>query len=167
VVALRGATGELVWHFQFTPHDEHDWDANQTPILAEIEMDGVMRRVICVANRNGYYYVLDRENGKLLKGVPFVHQNWSSGLDPAGRPILAGTGDLSVSGRHTYPSLAGGTNWYPAAYDPKRQLVFVQANDQGSVFVQTPVEELERRPGEFYLGSGRRIPLNRSFRCVL
>jgi len=157
VVALRGATGELVWHFQFTPHDEHDWDANQTPILAELDIDGSTRRVVCVANRNGYYYVLDRETGKFLKGVPFVRQNWNAGLDETGRPTKVEAGDLSASGRLTYPGLAGGTNWYPQAYDPKLQLVFVHSNDQGSIFTQAPVERLDYRPGEFYLGSGAAV----------
>jgi alcohol dehydrogenase (cytochrome c) len=154
IIALRGATGELVWHFQFTPHDEHDWDSNQTPILAEIEIDGALRRVVCVANRNGYYYVLDRENGQFLLGAPFVRQNWNHGLDSSGRPILADTGDLSTGGRRTYPGVGGGTNWYPQAFDPALGLVFVHANDQGSVFAQTPADRIEYRPGIFYLGSG-------------
>jgi len=154
VVALRGATGELAWHFQFTPHDEHDWDSNHTPILTELQIDGVTRPVICVANRNGYYYVLDREDGKFLRGIPFVRQNWNDGLDAAGRPILANTGNLSSAGRRTYPGISGGTNWYPPAYDPVRQLVFVHTNDQGSVFTQARIEDLEHRTGSFYLGSG-------------
>lgn len=154
VVALRGATGDLVWHFQFSPHDEHDWDSTQTPILTDLEVDGVVRQVICWANRNGHYYVLDRASGEFLTGVPFVRQNWNDGLDAAGRPIPAAANDVSAGGRITYPGLAGGTNWYPPAYDPERQLVFVHANDQGTIFTQTPVERLEQRPGEFFLGSG-------------
>jgi alcohol dehydrogenase (cytochrome c) len=155
VVALRASTGELVWHFQFTPHDEHDWDSNQTPILAELNVDGVQRRVICWANRNGFYYVLDRETGKFLKGAPFVHQNWSGGLDEAGRPIKIATSGLSTEGLRTYPGVAGGTNWYPPAFDPERELVFVHANDQSSIFARASEEDLKHHnAGSFYLASG-------------
>lgn len=154
VVALRGSTGELVWHFQFTPHDEHDWDSAQTPILTNLDIDGVRRKVICWANRNGYYYVLDREKGKFIRGMPFVPINWSRGLDASGRPILNDTGEQSVSGRRTFPGVGGATNWYPPAYDPARQLVFVQSNDQSTIFSKTPAEKLEYRRGQFYLGSG-------------
>jgi alcohol dehydrogenase (cytochrome c) len=154
VVALRGATGELVWHFQFTPHDEHDWDSNQTPILTELEIDGRMRRVICWANRNGFYYVLDAETGEFLRGTAFVRQNWTAGLDRHGRPIPIENGDVSAAGRRTYPGVGGGTNWYPAAYDPVRELVFVHANERGSIFTQTPAEDVERNVGGFYLASG-------------
>ena len=154
VVALRGKTGELVWHFQFTPHDEHDWDSNQTPILTELTIGGRERRVVSWANRNGFYYVLDRENGEYLRGVAFVKQNWAEGLDARGRPILAETGDVSSSGRRTYPGVGGGTNWYPAAYDPLQKLVFVHANEQGSIFTQTPADEVEPGAGGFYVASG-------------
>lgn len=156
VLALRGSTGELVWHFQFTPHDEHDWDSNQTPILAELEFDGRTRSVICWANRNGFYYVLDRVTGEFLSGVPFVRQNWALGLDAKGRPVLADTGQVSESGRMTFPGVGGGTNWYPPAFDPMRQLVFVHANEQGSIFTKSPVEEIGRGAGGFYVASGAR-----------
>ena len=89
VIALHASSGKLAWYFQFTPHDEHDWDAVQTPILADLPIKGVLRRVLCVANRNGFYYVLDRATGEFLVGVPFVEQNWAKGLDSAGRPILS------------------------------------------------------------------------------
>ena len=85
------SSGKLAWYFQFTPHDEHDWDATQTPILADIMIKGVLRRVLCVPDRNGFYYVLDRTTGEFLVGVPFVEQNWAKGLDSAGRPILSVT----------------------------------------------------------------------------
>lgn len=154
VVALRGETGELVWHFQFTPHDEHDWDSNQTPILTALEIDGRQRRVVCWANRNGFYYVLDAETGEYLRGVPFVRQNWTAGLDENGRPLPIEAGAATPEERRTYPGVGGGTNWYPAAYDPMRELVFVHANDQGSVFTRAAVEDIERSSNEFYLASG-------------
>jgi alcohol dehydrogenase (cytochrome c) len=138
MIALHAGTGKLAWYFQFTPHDEHDWDSTQTPILADIPIEGVLRRVICVANRNGFYYVLDRTTGEFLVGVPFVHQNWAKGLDSAGRPILSSESEVSHSGRLTSPGVGGGTNWQNAAFDPKGGSIFVQATEGASVFTKTP-----------------------------
>ena len=84
VVALEADTGKLRWHFQFTPHDLHDWDAAQTPILVEDRES--RRKLMAWPNRNGFYYLLDRTTGKFLLGVPFVKQTWSDGLDESGRP---------------------------------------------------------------------------------
>ena len=99
VVALNASSGKLAWHFQFTPHDEHDWDSAQTPILADVLIKGVERKVICWANRNGFYYVLDRITGEFLSGVPFVEQNWAEGLSATGRPILSKESDVTKGGR--------------------------------------------------------------------
>ena len=99
VIALHASSGKLAWHFQFTPHDEHDWDSTQTPILADLSIDGTRHLVICWANRNGFYYVLDRATGKFLTGVPFVEQTWAKGLDSDGRPQLAGSQTFLARGR--------------------------------------------------------------------
>jgi alcohol dehydrogenase (cytochrome c) len=138
VIALHAASGKLAWYFQFTPHDEHDWDAAQTPILADILIQGVSRRVLCVANRNGFYYVLDRTTGEFLAGVPFVEQNWAKGLDSAGRPILSAETVASPSGRLTRPGGGGGVNWQNAAFDHKRGLIFVPATEGASIFTKSP-----------------------------
>ena len=151
VVALHANSGKLAWHFQFTPHDERDWDANQTPILSELKVHGVDRRVICWANRNGFYYVLDRVTGEFLTGVPFVEQNWADGLDPAGRPILSG--GVSASGRLTKPGL-GGTNWQNPAFDQSQGLVFVPTTEGASIFSKTSPNEIKRGPRGLYEGSG-------------
>ena len=87
VLALDGDTGEMSWYFQFTPHDVHDWDAIQIPVLADIEFDGEARKAMLWANRNGFYYTLDRETGEFLLGKPFARQTWAEGLDSNGRPI--------------------------------------------------------------------------------
>ena len=137
VLALHASSGKLAWYFQFTPHDEHDWDATQTPILAEVPIKGVLRRAICVANRNGFYYVLDRATGEFLVGVPFVEQNWAKGLDSAGRPILSSNAEVSSSGRLTRPGSVGGTNWQNAAFDPKVGLIFVPATEGAAVFTKS------------------------------
>ncbi len=141
VVALHAGTGKLAWYFQFTPHDEHDWDSTQTPILTDVVINGVARKAICWANRNGFYYVLDREVGTFLVGVPFVEQDWALGLDTSGRPILRKDGEVSKTGRLTRPSVAGGTNWQNTAFDRSKGLIFVPATEGASVFTKssTPV----------------------------
>ena len=87
VVALDADTGELKWHFQFAPHDVHDWDATQTPILVDIEFDGRPRKLMLWPNRNACFYVLDRESGEFLRGTPFAKQTWAERIDESGRPI--------------------------------------------------------------------------------
>jgi alcohol dehydrogenase (cytochrome c) len=164
VIALHGTSGKLAWYFQFTPHDEHDWDATQTPILADIPIKGVLRRVISVANRNGFYYVLDRTNGEFLLGVPFVEQNWAKGLDSTGRPILTSDAEVTRLGRVTRPGVGGGTNWQNAAFDHKRGLIFVPATEGASVFAKSA--HATRGENGFYTGSAgsdiQRIPVVRA-----
>jgi alcohol dehydrogenase (cytochrome c) len=138
VLALHASSGKLAWYFQFTPHDEHDFDATQTPILADLPIKGVLRRVLCVANRNGFYYVLDRTTGEFLVGVPYVELNWAKGLDSAGRPILSADAEGSASGRVTRPGVGGGTNWQNQAFDPKTATIFVPATEGASVFTKSP-----------------------------
>ncbi|HVY65097.1 MAG TPA: PQQ-binding-like beta-propeller repeat protein, partial [Gammaproteobacteria bacterium] len=130
---LRGTTGELVWHFQFTPHDTHDWDSNQVPIIADTPRE---RRLLW-ANRNGFYYVLDRDTGRFLRGAPFVHQNWAERLDANGRPVLLNV-SAGMDGRLMFPGARGGTNWWPASFDPQLELIFVPVLEQGMVFFPTP-----------------------------
>ncbi len=150
-LALHRSSGKLAWYFQFTPHDEHDWDAVQTPILADIRVDGVLRRALCVANRNGFYYVLDRTNGQFLLGVPFVTENWAKGLNSAGRPILAWGGESSPSDRVISPGAGGGVNWENAAFDPVTGTIFIPATEGAAVF--TKAEKPERGDLGFYPGS--------------
>jgi alcohol dehydrogenase (cytochrome c) len=152
VLALRASSGELAWHFQFTPHDEHDWDSTQTPILADVSIGGTAHKAICWANRNGFYYVLDRVTGKFLLGTPFVEQTWAKGLDAAGRPILSEGGPFSNSGRLTRPGVGGGTNWQNAALDQSRGSIFVPATEGASVFTKSL--DVRRGEGGFFGGSG-------------
>lgn len=151
LVALHASTGKLAWYFQFTPHDEHDWDATQTPILTDLTIKGARRQVLCVPDRNGFYYVLDRTNGQFLVGVPFVEENWASGLDSTGRPILTSHADLTSSGRLTKPGSGGGINWQNAALDEKSGLVFIPATEGASVF--TKAASPRRGNLGFYAGS--------------
>lgn len=153
VVALNASSGKLVWHFQFTPHDEHDWDSAQTPVLADISIKGVDRKVICWPNRNGFYYVLDRSTGEFLLGVPFVEQNWAEGLTATGRPIPSKESDGTIGGRLTKPSVVGGVNWQPAAFDPRRELIFVPATEGASVFTKSDPDKTVRGRNGLWLGS--------------
>lgn len=139
VLALRGTTGEYVWHFQFTPNDSRDWDSNQIPILVDYPgTDGAptAKRVL-FANRNGFYYVLDRETGKFLGGRPFVHQTWTDGLDENGRPLPRSAPAERAQGALLYPGNVGGTNWWSPAFNPKLNLFYVPALEQGMVFFNT------------------------------
>ncbi|RPH61345.1 MAG: hypothetical protein EHM89_07400, partial [Acidobacteria bacterium] len=154
VIALDAATGKLAWHFQFTPHDEHDWDSNQTPVLADLMFDGVMRKVILWANRNGFYYLLDRTNGQFLRGVPFVEVTWASGLDGAGRPILTEAAKVTTTGMLTKPWVGGGTNWLPPSYDPTTQTFLVHSTESASIYTKSPIDQVRRGQSGLYVGSG-------------
>jgi len=153
VIALHASTGKLAWHFQFTPHDEHDWDSAQTPILADLLIKGVVRKVILWANRNGFYYVLDRVTGEFLTGVPFVKTDWANGLTPAGRPILVDAAKVSTAGRRTSPGI-GASNWQNSAFDQGRGSIFVAATESSSVFSKRPLNEVTSEPHGYGLGSG-------------
>ncbi|MFZ3200887.1 MAG: PQQ-binding-like beta-propeller repeat protein [Candidatus Acidiferrales bacterium] len=136
VVALHADTGKLAWYFQFTPHDVHDWDSAQTPILADISIHGKSRKVICWANRNGFYYVLDRATGEFIAGVPFVKVNWTKGLDAAGRPIPP---NEVVSNAAILPANSqGATLFQNPAFDPQKGLIFVPATDRASTSTPSP-----------------------------
>ena len=154
VVALHASSGKLAWYFQFTPHDEHDWDSAQTPILADLFVKGLERKVICWPNRNGFYYVLDRVTGQFLEATPFVEINWAQGLTPQGRPILADANTLSSGGRVTKPGVLGATNWQPAAFDPTQGLIFVHATEGESVFTKSAPDRIGRGENGLFAGSG-------------
>ena len=154
VIALRATTGKLVWYFQFTPHDEQDRDAAQTPVLADLMINDVVRKVICWPNRNGFYYVLDRITGEFLAGVPFVEQDWAQGLTAAGRPILSNIATVSTAGRRTKPGIDGATNWQNSAFDQRRGSIFVPAAENSSVFTKSPPDRVTRGPNGRYEGSG-------------
>jgi alcohol dehydrogenase (cytochrome c) len=144
VIALHASTGKLAWYFQFTPHDEHDWDSAQTPILADLPINGEVRKVICWPNRNGFYYVLDRVSGEFLVGVPFVELDWAKGLTSTGRPILSDFARIAVGGRRTRPGADGGTNWQNPAFDQKRGSIFVPATLGSAVFTKQPPNAIRR-----------------------
>jgi alcohol dehydrogenase (cytochrome c) len=129
LIALDADTGTLKWHFQFTPHDEHDWDANQIPVLADLTIGGQPRKVVMVANRNGFFYVLDRATGKYINGAPFAHQTWAKGLDQDGRPIEIPEQRPTPKGTLTCPDLFGGTNFMSPSFNPKTGTFYVTTRE--------------------------------------
>jgi len=135
VVALDPTTGKLRWHFQFTPHDLHDWDANQPPVLVDAAFQGRVRKLLIVANRNGFFYVLDRLTGRLLMAEPFVKNiTWASGIGTDGRPKLLPPYDNSVDGTQTCPSVSGAANWPSSAFNPATGLFYVMASEACAVY---------------------------------
>jgi alcohol dehydrogenase (cytochrome c) len=137
VVALDPDTGKLKWHYQFTPHDEFDFDSTQVPVLADIPFQGNVRKVMLWANRNGMWYVLDRGTGQFLSGKPFTKVNWLDGFDAKGRPkkVLEPTAD----GTLVYPNNQGATNWYSPSYSPRTGLFYIPSwTDTSSIYRKNP-----------------------------
>jgi alcohol dehydrogenase (cytochrome c) len=133
VVALEANTGRLRWHFQFTPHDEHDWDAAQIPVLVNAP-EGSPRPLMLWANRNGFYYVLDRATGRFLRGRPFVEQTWADGLDSTGRPLVRPGTSPSVGGTQVYPGSLGATNWWSPSFSPRTGVIYVPTFNRRDLF---------------------------------
>jgi len=141
IVALDPKTGALKWHFQFTPHDVWDYDAQEPIALVDAMWQGQPRKLIVQANRNGFFYVLDRTNGAFLFGTQYVKTvTWASGLDASGRPIRAPNMEPSLEGKRVCPSLDGASNWYSASFNPITSLYYVQTNDKCGIFTRTPME---------------------------
>jgi alcohol dehydrogenase (cytochrome c) len=135
LIAVDSATGKPKWHYQFTPHDTHDWDSNQIPVLADLTIGGVRRQVVMLANRNGFFYVLDRRDGRLISGRPFTDTKWAREIGKDGRPIVLNDGTEDC-----VPDMWGGTNFNPPSYDASLGLFFVNVRETCAVFVpQKPV----------------------------
>jgi alcohol dehydrogenase (cytochrome c) len=156
VLALDGDTGEMKWYFQFTPHDVHDWDAIQIPVLADIDVDGAPRKAMLWANRNGFYYTLDRETGEFLVGKEFARQTWAEGLDTNGRPIRRPGMLPSAEGTLVSPMAGGATNWWSPAYSPRTGLLYVNAFDGEAEFF---IRDENYDEGSRFTGGGTQTPL--------
>ncbi len=155
-IALDADTGKLKWHFQFVPHDVHDWDAVQVPVLVDDEWQGKPRKLVYWAHRNAFYYVLDRETGKFLHGSPFATQTWAKGLDPNGRPIRLPNIDPSPEGTYIWPGVQGATNWYSPSYNPLTKLFYLSVWENRSVYRKG---KQAYTPGNRYIGSVPMIDL--------
>jgi alcohol dehydrogenase (cytochrome c) len=153
LVALDVETGKLRWAFQFTPHDVHDWDANQIPVLVDATINGRARALVVTANRNAFFYALDRKTGEYLFGAPYAKQTWATGLDGKGRPMPIPGMEPSEKGTLVYPSLQGATNWASPSYSPATGLLYVPVREMGSIYFKTGVEY---RPGTYYTGGSEK-----------
>jgi alcohol dehydrogenase (cytochrome c) len=146
VVALDADTGKLKWYYQFSPHDEFDYDSVQVPVLADMDWQGRPRKVMLWANRNGFMYALDRTTGQFLLGKPFVQVNWATGFDEKGRPMRAPGKLPTPEGTLIYPGNQGGTNWYSPSFSPHTGLFYIPVwENYSSVFIKAPVEYEEGR----------------------
>jgi alcohol dehydrogenase (cytochrome c) len=158
VVALDPNTGQRKWHYQFTPNDDHDWDANQDLILVDRVWQGRPRKLLIQANRNGFLYVLDRTNGKLLQATPYVRQTWNAGFDENGRPKFAPNSNATPEGNVVFPSLVGGTNWQAPSFDSASNRLYLMYAESGNRYVRS---EMAYEPGKGYWG-GRTFPAGES-----
>ena len=152
-LALDADSGAISWHFQFTPHDVHDYDSIQIPILADIEISGTQQPVMMWANRNGFYYTINRETGKFILGKPFATQTWAKSLDLNGRPIRVPGMAPTYEGIMVSPPIVGATNWYSPAFSEQTGLFYVTAFDGEQEFFKRD-EEYEE--GERFTGGGGR-----------
>jgi alcohol dehydrogenase (cytochrome c) len=164
VLALDLDVGKLKWYFQFTPHDLYDYDANETPVLVDVEENGTMRRLLVQANRNGFFYVLDRTNGKFLRATPFVDKlNWAKGVGGSGRPILSGR-IPTPEGTYICPGINGATNWFSPSYNPDTGLFYVMALESCNQFFARPRDFVR---GETYYNTGTKLPPGEQSQKVL
>jgi alcohol dehydrogenase (cytochrome c) len=159
LIAVDADSGKLRWHFQFTPHDLHDWDSNHVPVLADLTVAGQPRKVVMVANRNSFFYVLDRVTGKLISGKPFTGTKWARELGPDGKPIVLNSGQMmpgDTKEPQCVPDLRGGTNYNPPSYDPALELFFVMARESCAIY--TPVRQ-EMVPARSFMSGGmKKLP---------
>ena len=138
VLAIEPKSGQLRWHYQFTPHDLHDWDATEPFVLIDTRYQGRERKLLLQANRNGFFYVLDRVTGELLLAKPFVRKlTWASGVGTDGRPVLLSGNQPTPGGTKTCPAVRGATNWYSTAFNPATRLFYVMAVEDCSIYKQT------------------------------
>jgi alcohol dehydrogenase (cytochrome c) len=155
VLAIDADTGKLKWYFQFTPHDLYDFDANETPVLVDTEENGTARRLLVQADRNGFFYVLDRTNGKFLHATSFVEKlNWANGVDASGRPILSGRLP-TPAGALICPGINGATNWFSPSYNPNTGLFYVMALENCNLDFASPKRFVQ---GETYYNTGTKLP---------
>jgi alcohol dehydrogenase (cytochrome c) len=149
LLALDPATGKIKWHFQYTPHDVHDWDSNEIPVLFDAVIDGRERKLVALANRNAFYYLLDRVTGKFISATAYARQTWNDGFDKQGRPVIKPGTEPSEKGVLVYPHWGGSANWHSPSYSPVTRLFYQYAREMGSYFYKGDGEYV---PGKMYEG---------------
>ena len=164
VLAIDPNSGKLKWYFQFTPHDVYDYDANETPVLFDSEENGALRHLLLQADRNGFFYVLDRTDGKFLRATPFLEKlTWATGIDASGRPVLSGL-IPTKEGTHICPGIVGATNWFSPSYNPNTGLFYVMALENCNLYFSNPKPFTE---GETFYGTGTKHPVGEDSKKVL
>ena len=157
VVALDPETGEVRWHYQYTPHDLHDWDSAQTAMVVNAEYQGKPRKLLLQANRNGFFYVLDRTNGQFLRATPFVQKlTWARSIDEKGRPIINHETDPTIQGAKACPAVEGATNWFSNAYNAATGLFYLMALEKCNIY--TKADAVWKAGESYYGGDTRDIP---------
>ena len=153
IVALDPDDGSMAWHYQTTPGETWDYTATQHMILADLQIEGAVRKVLMQAPKNGFFYVLDRADGQLISAEPYVNVTWAERIDlETGRPVEAPGARYRDATALVFPSAHGGHNWHPMAYNPTTELVYIPAMDMGFPYAQPA--DYEYRPGEFNTGIG-------------
>jgi alcohol dehydrogenase (cytochrome c) len=154
VLALDAKTGKLKWYYQFTPHDVHDWDAQEPPVLVDANWQGQPRKLLLQANRNGFFYVLDRTSGELLLAKQFVNKlNWAKEIGKNGRPVLNDLKEDKNGETYVCPGFQGGTNWFSTSYNPGTGLYYIQALERCNMFAR---REMEWQPLKGFMGGSAR-----------
>jgi alcohol dehydrogenase (cytochrome c) len=156
LLAIDADTGKMKWYFQFTPHETHDWDSAEPPILFDATLNGKPRKLVALANRNAFYYVLDRVTGQFLVGVPFAKQTWAKELDAKGRPILADNIEPSAQGTLVYPAITGAVNWSSPSYSPLTGLFYVNTREMGAYYFKGKPTIEPANPADTGGGGGQR-----------
>lgn len=169
IVAIRPKTGEYVWHYQTTPGETWDFTATQHIMLADMEIEGKVRRVLMQAPKNGFFYVIDRETGKFISAKPYISVNWATGIDPkTGRPIENPETRVDQTGKPALvmPGALGGHNWHPMAFSPEEKLVYIPAFEAGMMYAPEANWKPDKARGfnvGFNLGAGD-LPPDGGFR---
>lgn len=154
LLALDVDTGKLKWYFQFNPHDVLDMDATQVPVLLDAEFGGEPRKLVLFANRNGFYYVLDRITGEFLLGKQFARQNWATGLDKGGRPLWNRAAVPSFEGALVYPDDDGTANWFSPSLNLQTGLFYQNVREKGAIQKRKGTN-LSFAPGHLFMGADR------------
>ena len=150
IIAIHAGDGSMAWYYQTTPGDRWDFDSTQKLVLADVDLDGQRRHVIMQADKNGFYYVLDRSSGALLSASPFAYVSWARGIDPkTGRPIVDSDAEYVRGPALVYPSEAGAHSWQPMAYDPERAMTYMSVQEAGNVLIETSGRRAGLVEGQF------------------
>lgn len=157
LLAIDADTGKMKWYFQFSPHETHDWDSSEPPILFDAVINGKKRKIVAQANRNAFYYVLDRETGQFLAGAAYAKETWAKGLDAKGRPIEMPNIDPTTQGNLIYPSITGSVNWTSPSYSPLTGLVYVDTREQGAYYFKGHPTMEPANPLDIGGGGGQRV----------